>query len=68
MKDAQIIEYDDGRTWIACPYCGKRMFPLGTSTRIEHLRIKCKDHRCGRFYMVNYKNPKEVTTNVRHEG
>lgn len=41
-------------TWIACPYCGKRQFPITSNAVIRGQQFMCKGSNCKRFFEVNY--------------
>ena len=47
-KEAIIKLDNDGKPWVACPYCNKRVFPITDNTKSENLTYRCKDSHCKR--------------------
>lgn len=52
MKEAKIIEYE-GKRWITCPYCNKRLIEIHDDTDIKKLPYKCKRSDCKMMMLVN---------------
>lgn len=48
MKKDAIIKED----WIACPYCGKKQFPIHEAI-IFNLIWKCQFSHCKKHFVVN---------------
>ena len=46
-------DYKTGVSWICCPYCGKRQFPLTPGARITGQKFECKRSNCKREFEVN---------------
>jgi len=38
--------------WVACPFCGKRQFPVDKDAHI-HQSYKCKGSNCKKIFEVN---------------
>lgn len=36
---------NDGVEWLRCPWCGKKLIPVGRSVKVKYLPYKCK--ACG---------------------
>lgn len=48
------ISYDKNNvTWVRCPWCGKRQFPLTQGAVIKGQIFKCKGSNCKREFLVN---------------
>lgn len=43
----------DRRLWTHCGWCGHKLFPVDDDTKIEHLRMMCKDSKCKRITEIN---------------
>lgn len=46
-------DYKTGQTWVICPYCGKRQFPLTEGAHISKQKFKCKGSNCHEIFEVN---------------
>ena len=40
-------------TWVTCPHCGKRQFPINSDTVIINLQWKCKASVCKQMFMID---------------
>lgn len=40
-------------TWICCPWCGKKAFPVRNDTEIRCLDWKCKNTKCRKGFEIN---------------
>lgn len=49
---ASIIDYGVQK-WVACPFCGKRQFPLTPGAIILGQMFRCKASTCKQEYEVN---------------
>lgn len=59
MKKAFIKLDSNGKPWVACPYCEKRIFPVSRSTKIENLVFRCKNSNCSQDFEVDIGNYKQ---------
>ena len=49
-----VIKDDTNRTWLCCPVCGKKQFPLDGAV-VTNLQITCK--MCKSLFVTNYSEP-----------
>lgn len=41
------------RRWVHCCYCGKKAFPIETTTKISDLEWLCQNNKCKKTFKVN---------------
>ena len=49
---AKIIEYRDQK-WVACPFCGKKQFPITPGAVILGQFFRCKASTCKQDFELN---------------
>ena len=47
------IRMEGTRTWICCPFCGKKQFPLTYGAVIKGQMFKCRGSGCKQLFEVN---------------
>lgn len=40
--------------WVYCPYCGKKLFPIGKNTVIKNWIYLCR--KCGKRFPINIES------------
>lgn len=51
--DMAKIEDHDGVLWVHCPYCGRKVFPVGANTTIHEFFYQCPKKDCKQLFEVN---------------
>ena len=47
------LYYDGIRTWVHCPFCGKKQFPITPGAVIHGQLFRCKASTCKSLFEVN---------------
>lgn len=50
---AEIKIFPDGKSWVVCPYCRKKQFPVNSGARIKNFQYLCRANTCKREMIVN---------------
>lgn len=48
-----LLKNINGQTWVCCPFCQKKVFPIKPNTKIRNLPMKCKGSSCKKTFEVN---------------